>query len=287
MQISNSTPQQRNKSFAVKIFTLGRFTVVLDGEHSAGTDKLSSKGLELIKALISLGGRDVSVEKLADILWNDAEADTAQHTLSVTLSRVRKKLGSNNTIVQRAGHISLNADTCWVDVWESEKLFNVMNELRAKPLVNLEALLVMHSQLMTLYRGAFLELENEQSYMLSKREDLRRRLQYHLLDLGQRLGYEGRCQENIQVLESGIRAHDDAEDLYRQLMMCNAALGNRDQSMKAYECCKVALNVLGRGMPGPETNRLYTFLQNGDMQEIMERCAHCANQVHGRSPYLS
>ena len=277
----------RRDSHPVHIYTLGRFAVELNGHEYTCVDKLASKSLDLIKALVSLGGRGIGSQRLAESLWPDLEADAAQHALSVTLSRVRKQLGGNGALLQQAGRISLNPDYCWVDVWVCERLFNTLDLQRAQADEDLESLLALHAELMALYHGAFLDLENQHSYMVSLRERLRSRLQQHLLDLGRRLGHAGRCQESIQVYASGIRVHEDAEDLFRQLMICNAALGQRDQSLKAYDSCKAALHARGRSELGPQTEQLYDALCAGDLSAVKQTCQMCVSRNHGRSQFLS
>ena len=55
----------RRDSHPVHIYTLGRFAIELNGHEYPCVDKLASKSLGLIKALVSLGGRGIGNQRLA------------------------------------------------------------------------------------------------------------------------------------------------------------------------------------------------------------------------------
>ncbi len=62
----------------IKIFTLGRFEVLRDGEPVRFARKVQRKPLALLKALVAFGGRSVREELVMDALWPDAEGDAAR-----------------------------------------------------------------------------------------------------------------------------------------------------------------------------------------------------------------
>jgi len=114
-------PQAESWPWPVRIYTLGRFTVVKQGTplHFAG--KAQKKPLELLKALIAFGGRDVHEGRLADALWPDAEGDAAAQALASTLFRLRKLIGEQ-AIRRQDSRLTLVATLCWVDCWAFERL---------------------------------------------------------------------------------------------------------------------------------------------------------------------
>ena len=69
----------------IKIFTLGRFEVLLDGEPVRFARKVQRKPLALLKALIAFGGRRVREDLVMDALWPDAEGDAARVALASAL----------------------------------------------------------------------------------------------------------------------------------------------------------------------------------------------------------
>src|SRR6185369_15106661 len=105
----------------LKIQTLGSFELIRDDEPVAITGKVK-KPLELLKALISLGGKNVSQERLTDALWPDADGDLAQRSFDTTLHRLRKLLGNEKVLQLQAGRLSIDQRYCWLDIWAFERL---------------------------------------------------------------------------------------------------------------------------------------------------------------------
>ena len=62
----------------VRIRTLGRFEVIIDGVSLQSSGKSQRKLLELLKALVAFGGEQVNIDKLSDALWPDAEGGLAR-----------------------------------------------------------------------------------------------------------------------------------------------------------------------------------------------------------------
>jgi hypothetical protein len=105
----------------VKIFTLGRFDVLTDDRPVRFPGKAQKKPLALLRALVALGGQNVSEERVAEVLWPDAEGDAAHQALSVTLHRLRRLLGHDRAVSRNDGRLSLDPAHCWVDVWSVEQ----------------------------------------------------------------------------------------------------------------------------------------------------------------------
>lgn len=64
--------------WAVKIITLGGFKLYVQGELVIFKRKTQKKPLELLKAVIALGGKDVAIYSLMDKLWPESEGDAVQ-----------------------------------------------------------------------------------------------------------------------------------------------------------------------------------------------------------------
>jgi len=140
----------------VKIYTLGRFSVLCNGEQIFSQQrKQKNRSVQLLQALISLGGRQVSKTRLANLFWPDSEGDEQAAALKITLYRLRKMLGCREAVQQQPAHISLHPGLCWVDSW----LFERSDRNKA----------------LELYHGDFLEGFTDDSWMISYRERLRKR----------------------------------------------------------------------------------------------------------------
>ena len=113
--------QAESWPWPIRIYTLGRFGVVKRGEPLRFAGKTQKKPLELLKALIAFGGREVSEHKLTDALWPDAEGDAAAQSLATTLFRLRKLLGEQ-VIRRQERRLTLDPSYCWVDCWAFQRL---------------------------------------------------------------------------------------------------------------------------------------------------------------------
>lgn len=103
-----------NWPYPVKIYTLDRFEILIDGKPLEFSGKVQKKPLEMLKTIIDTGGEDVPVEKIADKLWPDADGDKAHSNFEMTLSRLRKLIGGKS-IELKGGMVSLNPRMVWVD----------------------------------------------------------------------------------------------------------------------------------------------------------------------------
>ncbi|HSL92397.1 MAG TPA: hypothetical protein VK863_07090, partial [Candidatus Limnocylindrales bacterium] len=107
----------------LKICTLGRFAIFKEGKPLPFSRKGQQKPLLMIKALIALGGREVTEEQMTDVLWPDAEGDLALQSFATTLHRLRHLLGNEKAVPLREGRLSLDRRYCWVDAWSFERIF--------------------------------------------------------------------------------------------------------------------------------------------------------------------
>lgn len=149
----------------VKIHSLGRFTVQRDDAPLPGPGKLGRKPLELLKAVIALGGRGISRQQLTDALWPDAEGDSQVTAFETALSRLRKLIGKD-AVILNDGLVTLDARTVWVDSWAFDRLLVKLNSAVAEPCEAAE-IERLTKRLFALYQGPFLAREPEQSWMLT------------------------------------------------------------------------------------------------------------------------
>ncbi|MEZ4601238.1 MAG: hypothetical protein R2940_15720 [Syntrophotaleaceae bacterium] len=106
----------------VKIYTLGRFEILLDGEHLGFSGKAPRRLLSFLKVLVAFGTKGTSEDRLADVLWPDSDGDAAHVSFSVTLHRLRRLLGNEQALQLRDGRLRLDPAICWVDALAFEEL---------------------------------------------------------------------------------------------------------------------------------------------------------------------
>ena len=205
----------------LKIRTLGTFELIRNDEPVVLTSKVK-KPLELLKALIAFGGKNVSLERLADALWPDADGDLAQRSFDTTLHRLRKLLGNENVLQLQAGRLSIDPRYCWIDTWaferrcgEIEDALELKEQTRDKG-----RLVISFEEGIALYNGSFLPEDADQAWSLFMREQMRSRY-LHLV--GRAGAYcEGLKQwkQAAAWYRKGLEVDALTEEFHQRLMVC-------------------------------------------------------------------
>jgi DNA-binding SARP family transcriptional activator len=234
--------------FPVKIHTLGRFSVLVDGKPLEFSGKAQRKPLELLMALVAFGGRDVSERQLTEALWPDAEGDAAHQACAVALHRLRRLLGCDEAISLQRNHFTLDPRHVWVDVWAFERGLASQEGGSARAVA--------------LYQGPFLGKHMDLTWAIPLRERLRVKLMRHLAERGRTLLQAGEHAAAVALFEQGLAADPLAEEFYRQLMACYQAMDLRAEAIGVYRRCEKTL-AAALGMPPAEkTVALYRTLLN-------------------------
>jgi DNA-binding SARP family transcriptional activator len=207
--------------------------------------------LELLRTLIIFGGRDVSVNKLTQLLWPDADGDLARRTIETTLHRLRRLIGEE-CILRQENQLSLNPRCCWFDVRAFEQLAEPEN--CSLPVV------VRAERLLDLYRGPFLGDDDTPSASIL-RERLRAKFIRAIAQIGEKLEAETNYQAALPCYEKGIDAEPLAEELYRRLMQCYRHLHRPAEALAVYRRCHTALASMLHMEPAEGTRLLYREIQ--------------------------
>ncbi|HUF19865.1 MAG TPA: hypothetical protein VMP00_03835, partial [Burkholderiales bacterium] len=138
----------------LRVYTLGAFRVVRDGEPLAFGGKVPKKLLALLKCLIAFGGQDVPEERLTDALWKDEDGDAAHQSFNTALHRLRKLLGDPEAIAQKAGKLSINTRLVWIDAFAFEEACRQAEDARHKAAPDYPALA---ERAVEVYHGGFLD----------------------------------------------------------------------------------------------------------------------------------
>jgi ATP/maltotriose-dependent transcriptional regulator MalT/DNA-binding SARP family transcriptional activator len=243
--------------YRVKITTLGRFELQIDGQPLQFSGKVQKKPLELLKALVAFGGSDVPQERIIDALWPEAEGDTGNSSFKFTLHQLRKLLGDDTCIQVREGRVSVNHRVCHTDVWAFQRLADrvkaAQTGLEGVNDAELERLV---TRAMELYRGDFLSDDRGRPWIVVARERLKG-LFLRLVDTLY-LGYEraGEWEKAARLCERGVETYEYDEDLYRRQMLCLLKLGRPSEALAVYNrCCRALAHHLLTA-PSPETVEL-------------------------------
>ncbi|MDH5445833.1 MAG: bacterial transcriptional activator domain-containing protein [Gammaproteobacteria bacterium] len=236
----------------VKIYTLGRFSVYINGKSLEFNSHKREKPLELLKLLISLGAREINKAHVAELMWPDSCGDTASQALATNLFRLRQLLGKES-IELRAGKLTINPAYCWIDIWQFEKFLN--NSRKAGEAIDLHSL----QQAMDLYQGAFFSNEDF-GWLVPRRERLRQKLLTNLKEVATALSNEKRCEEAILIYQKALEVDDLLEELYLGLIRCLVKLERWGEALATYRRCHDAFQAVLGIEPGYELQAIYKLI---------------------------
>lgn len=248
----------------VRVYTLGRFEVVLDGQPLPPGGKTQGKPLALLKALIALGGRQVPESRLTEALWPEAEGDATRRAFDTTLHRLRRLLGEVPLLHLERGALTLDARAGWVDCWALERRIGALCAgLQSNP-TELEHSVV--ANVLALYRGPFLDEELDWTWAFRYRE----RLHGKIIDLALKAGRHwerGRHWEHAAAgYRRGIEIDPLVEEFYQGLMRAYHALDQPAKAARAYHDCRKTLAAMLGVQPSAQTQALYHGLVLPDGQ---------------------
>lgn len=240
----------------ITIRTLPRLLIEKDGVAISFSGKPPRKPLELLKALVALGNRDISRATIISALWPDADSDSAETALRVTLSRLRKILGIDEAIIVAEGRLGLNRTICRIDVDFLGRALDEIELLAADSDAESGRLTEMAKILTDAYPGAFLASEAERPWMIALRERLQRRYCTGVENLGHRLEQWGNNDEAIALYRRALDHNNLAEAIYRQLMRAQLAIGQRADALATFRRCREMLSIVLGVSPSAETQAL-------------------------------
>lgn len=253
----------RSWPWAFEVTTLGGFGLL----RAASAIEFSAKGpgrpVELLKVLISMGGRNVRADVLADALWPHVDADYARKSFTATLHRLRRIFGGDETLKLRDGRLSLNDSLFWLDTWALDHLLaEIDTSLRHGDVRTPDpALPVLVDEVLALYRGPFLPDEAEQPAYIARREQLRARLLHALTRAARRWEESGRSEAAVDCYLRCIDADELCEAFYRNLMLCYQRHGNVAEALATYDRLQAVLAAHLKSAPSPETQALRATLR--------------------------
>lgn len=143
--------------FALHVYALGGFEVRRQRAPLRLGRREPRKPLQLLRAIVALGGERVQLSALQDALWPEQDGDAAKAACDVALHRLRKLLGSPEYIRLSGGTVSLDRSLVWVDALQ---LLDSPNGAHLPP---------------ELLKGVFLPDDLDAAWSAPMRERVRRR----------------------------------------------------------------------------------------------------------------
>ena len=240
----------------IRIYSLGRFSLLKQQGEVRISGKGQRKSLELLKTIIALGGREIGETRINEALWPDSEGDVAHPAFAVTLHRLRKLIGGD-AITLIDGRLTLSAEYCWVDTWRCERLMGEIKSTTHGGLGDHHTVMDKVSELISLYHGPFLGHEDEQAWFLSYRARLHNKFQRCIITACHYLEVHKQGQSAIELYEHCLQVDDLFEQAYSRLMRCYLSLGRQVEALMTYQRCREVLNAHLGIDPSEEMHTLY------------------------------
>jgi LuxR family transcriptional regulator, maltose regulon positive regulatory protein len=243
----------------LRVRTLGGFAIERDGEPFKFGRKAPRRMLDVLRVMVTLGGRQVDAGRVASMLWPDAEGDEGRDALRAMLHRIRVLLGTDMLAV-REGQVSFDEQTVWLDTWAFEHVTGrIESLLLAGPGTECTddgELERRRLQLFALYRGNLFGEADAPAWALQARDRLRARFVRSVELLGQRLERRGRPDDAIALYRAALEQDNLAEELYQRLMECHLSCGEHAQALNAYRRCRELLSIVLGLKPSARTEAL-------------------------------
>ena len=238
----------------LRVRVLGQFAMWIDDQPLTSLRQATRKPLEVLKALIGLGPAHVSLATLSAALWPELDGADAHNACHVAIHRLRKILGNESAIRINQGMVALNRGDSWVDVEVFRRLTGrIRAALAAKASQpELERLV---EQLLDAYPGHFLP-EEDRSWIVSVREQLRARFVHSALDLSTALQRAGAAEAAIALNRHCIELDPMTESFHRGLIQALVSLGRKAEALDAFGNCRVVLMAGLHVEPSVETYAL-------------------------------
>ena len=240
-----------------RVTTMGKFDIEWVGQAARKKGKAQGRPIELLKAVIAFGGRNVRVQKITDAMWPHIDSDYANRSFNTTLHRLRNILGDEQALLLEGGQLSLNPSLFWLDLWAMEQAQKQVSGMIAGDIPGgLDKIRSVVAKVMDIYQGAFLG-DEEASWALGTREQVRNRFTRYSSQAVNYFNANDCPGEAIGLLEHALETDDTSESLYRLLMLCHVDHGRKAEAIEVYNRCRTTLEGRLGVKPSPETEKIY------------------------------
>jgi DNA-binding SARP family transcriptional activator len=252
-KLAAPSPDIERWPWPVRIHTLGRFAIEIDGAPVQFGSKTPKKPLELIKAIVASPGNDAEIHPLMQALW-EATDGKARASFDMAVHRLRKLLGDDGAIVTREGRISISSEKVWIDAASFERSATDASGALPGRLTKAE------ERALSLYRGYFLPNDTTSPWLASTRERLRNKFLRLVTRTAEACERDARWADAVVLYERGLEQDNLAEEFYRGLIRCHLARHEHAAALRAFRRCRELLSILLGVMPSSETLALVASL---------------------------
>jgi DNA-binding SARP family transcriptional activator len=242
---------------AIRLLTLGRFSVARDGVPVPEAAFGRQKARALLGALLAARG-PVHREQLADWLWPQTPPERAAAGLRVALHGLRRGLAPELEANAPGSPVVADGETVRLaldeqDEWDVASFLDLVGRRPADADEEIRCL----ERAEALYAGPFLPDWPYADWAAPARRELEERSREALERLADALADAGRLPEAIRRYRRLVSLESEREAWHRALMGCYASAGERAQALRQFHACRTILRREQGVAPGPETSALY------------------------------
>ncbi len=255
---------------ALRVELFGMLTVQIDGRPLPDSAWRSRQERRLLAILAAARGRVVAADRLCEWLWPGSDSASAAVNLRSAISNLRRTLepdadrASRRYILTRPGGYMWNTESnAWVDVDEFLALTEPVKGAGASATAQPAAERL--ERAIALYRGDFLEEEQELAWVVTEREQLRSRYLDALRQLAEIYLDRGDPMAAAALVGRGIAIAPLSEPLWRLLMLAQARAGDTAGALQSYERYRHLLDHELGASPSPQTQALHMAILRGDL----------------------
>jgi DNA-binding SARP family transcriptional activator len=228
-------PQCGMAADGVEYGVLGSLEAVVGGESVPLGGRMQRA---VLGALLLQANQPVSVDRLVDAVWGDRPPATAEHAISVYVSKLRKILGSQAIGRAPTGYV-LRVEPGALDLDRFESVFRAARDALAvaEPARACELL----DEALALWRGpalADLELESFAQASIARLEELRLAA---IATRAEAMLALDRARDLIPDLEGAVAGHPHDERLCGLLMLALYRAGRQSDALAAFQSMRARL----------------------------------------------
>lgn len=237
--------EEKNWPWRIKIYAMSGFNIIKDGIPLRFSTKAPRKTIDVLKLLISLGGKDVPESRILDTLWEDSEGDAAHVAFTTILKRLRHMLGFDDAIVLRNGCLTINQRYCWVDALIFMTLIAMAETANSSSSSEKSSIRLLDGAI-KLYNARYNISPADNYWSILFYESVKRKYIRAIIKLGAYLEKTGETKKAIERYRKGIENEPLTEELYTSLLACLLKNGLEGEALALYKSMtKLFKEVLG------------------------------------------
>jgi DNA-binding SARP family transcriptional activator len=232
----------------------------VDGAHRLGPRDFGGiKPRQLLEILLAARGRAVPKERLAELLWGDAQPRDAFATLETYVSGLRRRLGqtaasSDGLVVTETGAYRFAVDRVDLDLDRFDDLL-----ARAEAATGAARRRLLETAL-GLVRADLLEDEPYATWLEDLRAEYRERVAQARLDAADAAFADADFGAGLAHAQRVLAGDPLDERAHRLVMLSLYASGRRHAALQAFDRCRAVLRDELGVDPLPETHALHTAI---------------------------